>query len=103
VSYTITLTDEAYAALAATSAREGRTVEDLVYAALAERLATHGRAGAAEPSAFIKHMYEVGLIRAIPDRRPDTPEEEKELELPAQSIGPGKPASDMDFEDRGQR
>lgn len=103
MAHTITLTDEEYEALAAAAASEGRTVEELVHATLAERLATEGVARTSEPSALIQRLYDDGLILHIPDRRPDTPEEEEELERLATSIRPGKTASDIVSENRGLR
>lgn len=104
MAYSITLTDEEYTALAAEAAARGTTVEALVHQTLAERASAP--TPVKEPMTereFVEMLYRKGIIDNIPDRRPDTPEEEAEREELANSVIPGKMASDMVIEDRGPR
>jgi hypothetical protein len=50
---------------------------------------------------FLEHLYREGRILNIPTRQPFTPEERAERERLAQSVKPGKMASDIVIEDRG--
>lgn len=104
MAYSITLTDEEYTALAAEAAARGTTVEALVHQALAERAkAPTSNKRQMTDDEFEELLYRKGFITRIPDRRPDTPEEEVEREELANSAIPGKMASDMVIEDRGPR
>lgn len=123
MAYQITLTDDEYVALAAAAAKAGTSVEALVHEALNARLSQRApdplaeymrRVGHLSEEApapkrhitdqeFIEQLYRDGIIANIPTGEPDTPEEEAELEELAQSVGPGKMASDMVIEDRGPR
>jgi hypothetical protein len=102
MAYTITLTDDEYAALAAAAAKRGQPIEALVHEALAERYASAGRAPTqADP--LIAYMLRMGHISQAPTGAADTPAERAERERLAASIGPGKLASEMALDDRGPR
>jgi hypothetical protein len=102
VTYQITLTPDEYAALSAAAAREGKTVEEMVHAALkacyppASQSVTQS-----QMSPLVAYMYRVGHIASLPSGEPDTPEEEAELDELVKRVGPGKAASEMVIEDRG--
>ena len=97
MAHQIILTDEDYAVLAAAAASTGTPIEELVHQAIVERFV------APRPA------QQVGSYQ-YPTGEPDTPEEEtepeeeREDEALAASIGPEKPwLSDMVIEDRGPR
>lgn len=105
MAYQITLTDDEYERLSVAAAQQGKTIEELVRAALTTQLS---RPPAAHKPAmteheFEEHLYRKGIIDHIPDQRPDTPEEAAERERLARGIGPGTPLSEMVIEDRGPR
>ena len=102
MAYQITLTDEEYTALAAAAEARGESIEALAHAAFEQVYAPLERAqDHVDPLA--EYMYKKGHLLSLPDGQPDTPEEEAELEELANSIGPGKPASEIVIEDRGPR
>lgn len=99
MAYSITLTDDEYAALSAAANRAGTTVEALVHEALTMQVL--GRA----PDPLAEHMRRVGHLlepRASLAEQ-DELEDEAELERLANSIKPGKMVSDMVIEDREPR
>jgi plasmid stability protein len=102
MAYQITLTDDEYQRLSAAAAQQGKTIEELVRAALDESYAPWP-----EPSRHVDplaaHMYRNGHLLELPMGEPDTPEEEAELDEIAGRILPGKMASDIVIEDRGPR
>lgn len=91
MAYTITLSDEDYAALAAAAARSGFTIEELAHQAIVTRFpASH------PPQQIGKYQY--------PSGEPITDEEEDAMERLAQEIGSEHPwASEIVIEDRGPR
>ncbi len=104
MAYHITLTDDEYERLSAAASQQGKTIEELVRAALTTQLAQPpANKPAMTEREFEEHLYRKGIIDHIPDHRPDTPEEEAELDEIARRIRPGKMASDIVIEDRGPR
>lgn len=106
MAYQISLTDEEYAALKAAAQLRKSTVEALVHEALAERFEAAEPLGRAPKQIhsrdpLAEYMYQVGHLRELPGGAVESAEEEAELESLAQSVGPGKPASEMVIEDRG--
>jgi hypothetical protein len=90
MAHQITLTDDDYAALAATAARTGDTVEGLLHQAIAEHIAQ-----AQLPKQIGSYQYPTGEPIS---------EEEEEMEQLAQEFGSEKPwLSEMIIEDRGPR
>ena len=103
MAYTITLSDDEYAALAAAAAMRGLPIEELVHEALAARYAS-GTAHTPTPAdPLIAYMLRVGHIRQAPTGEADTPAERAERERLAASARPGKLASEMALDDRGPR
>src|SRR5690242_5321775 len=104
MAYQITLTDDEYQRLSAAAAQQGKTIEELVRAALTTQLAQPpANKPAMTAREFEEHLYRKGIIDHIPDHRPDTPEEEAERERLVRSIGPGTPLAEIIIEDRGPR
>lgn len=105
MAHQITLTDDEYQRLSAAAAEQGKTIEELVRAALTAQLSPPPSANkpAMTEREFEEHLYRKGIIDHIPDHRPDTPEEEAERERLARSFGPGTPLSEIVIEDRGPR
>ena len=102
MAYQITLTDDEYQRLSAAASQQGKTIEELVRAALDQSYSTRP-----EPSRhrdpLAAHMYRKGHLLELPTGEADTPEEEAELDEIAERILPGKMASDIVIEDRGPR
>ncbi|HEY7976226.1 MAG TPA: hypothetical protein VID72_12840 [Ktedonobacterales bacterium] len=106
MAYTITLTDEEYAALAAVAAERGQPIEALVHEALAERYARRDAEGATTPpqaDPLVAYMLRIGHIRQASTGAADTPAERAERARLAASVAPGELASDMTLDDRGPR
>ncbi len=103
MAYTITLTDEEYAALSAAAAERGQSVEALAHEALAERYARSDTGAAPQADPLIAYMLRMGHIRQAPTRMADTPAEQAERQRLAASAAPGKLASEMTLDDRGPR
>jgi hypothetical protein len=105
MTYQITLTDEEYSALVAAAEAQGKSVEALVHTALAEQYLAEPKPAERKMTnrEFLENLYRKGLILNIPDRRPLSPEEQADREQRAQSVLPGKPASETVVEDRGSR
>ncbi len=91
MAYTITLSDEDYAALAAAAERSGETIDQLVHEAIAEQMTAP-----AKPKQKGRYQY--------PSGKRITREEEAAMERLAQQIGDKHPwASEIVIEDRGPR
>lgn len=105
MAYQITLTDDEYQRLSAAASQQGKTIEELVHAALTAQLPPSAAANkpAMTEREFEEHLYRKGIIDHIPDHWPDTPEEEAERERLVRSIGPGTPLAEIIIEDRGPR
>jgi hypothetical protein len=91
MAYTVTLSDDEFAALVAASARTGASIEQLVHQAIADQI---------RPLAPAKpigtYIYPSGALLSAG--------EEAEMERLAQEIGSDRPwASEMAIEDRGPR
>lgn len=105
MAYTITLTDDEYAALSAAAAQRGQPIEALVHEALADRYARGGAGAQSSTQAdpLIAYMLRVGHIRQAPTGAADTPEARAKRQRLAASAGPGKLASEVALDDRGPR
>lgn len=103
MAHQITLTDDEYEALAAAAAVRGQSIEALVRERLAERFPAVRDSQSQTHDSLIAAMLAAGHLVSVPTRIPDTPEEAAERERLAQTITPGKLASDIVIEDRGPR
>lgn len=105
MAYSITLSDEEYAALSAIAAERGQPIESLVHEALAERYTRHGGSDNSDMQAdpLIASMLRAGHLRHAPNRIAESQAERAERERLAASVRQGKRASEMVIEDRGPR
>lgn len=102
MAYTITLSDEEYAALSAAAAERGTPIETLVHEALAERYAQrHSERARQATDPLITFMIQTGHVLRAPTRITDTSAERAERERLVAAAGPGKRASDIVIDDRG--
>lgn len=100
MAHQITLSDDEYTALAAAAEKAGTSVEALVHEALSERLSKRAPDPLAEYMRRVGHLLEQSSSSASAENEL---EEEAELERLANSVAPGKMASNMVIEDRGTR
>lgn len=100
---TLTLSEEEYAAVAAAVKDSGRSAEELVREAVAQRFPTSVEPPAQQVSLreLEEYLYRIGFISNLPTHEEDTPEEEEEAERLAKRFGQGKSLSEMIIEDRG--
>lgn len=94
----ITVSDEAYAALAEAAKEKGQPVELLAQETLTQQYTSLARS---ELDPLIAHLYRAGKVRSLPTGRHETPIEKAAREQLAHSVKPGKSASEMVIEDRG--